>query len=91
MAFTMKTNTKKHHDRPFHLHLEYFFREQYCVLAAIALLMIAIIKTDGRVLSMMREAYAQGFGLVGQYMREETTRMPVSFDIAGRLPTISGR
>lgn len=85
-------NTKQHnhHKRPFHLHMEYFFRHQYCLLAVLALLMIAIIKTDGRVLGVMREAYAQGFGLVGQYMREETTRIPVTFNIAGRLPTISG-
>ena len=85
----MKTNTKQH--RPFHLHLEYFFRQQYCLFVVLGLMMIAIIKSDGRVLGMLREAYAQGFGLVGQYMREETTRVPVTFDITGRLPTISGK
>jgi hypothetical protein len=79
------------HARPFHLHLEYFFRKQYCLLVVMALMMVAALKTDGRVLSLVRQAYAEGFGLVGQYMREETTRVPVTFDIAGRLPTVSGK
>ncbi|HKU18234.1 MAG TPA: hypothetical protein VJP80_03080 [Candidatus Saccharimonadales bacterium] len=85
----MKTNTTSH--RPFHLHLEYFFRKQYCLIAMLALLIFAVIKTDGRIINLWREAYAQGFGLVGQYMREETTRVPITFDIAARIPTVSGR
>jgi hypothetical protein len=56
-----------------------------------ALVMVAVLKTDGRVMGLVRQAYAEGFGLVGQYMREETTRVPVTFNIAGRLPTISGK
>jgi hypothetical protein len=88
----MKTNKKQQkHVRPFHLHVEYFFRKQSCVLAVMALMMVAVVKTDGRVMGLVRQAYADGFGLVGQYMREETTRVPVTFDIAGRLPTVSGR
>jgi hypothetical protein len=39
----------------------------------------------------MREAYTQGFGIVGQFMREETTRMPVTFDITARIPTTSSK
>ena len=85
----MKTKTTE--SRPFHLHLEYFFREQYCLIAMLALLCIAIIKTDGKIVNLMRQAYAQGFGMVGQYMREEATRVPVTFDITGRLPTTSSR
>lgn len=84
----MKTNTEA---RPFHLNLEYFFRHQYFLLIMLGLLIIALIKTDGKLFGVMREAYAQGFGLVGQYMREETTRVPVTFDIAARFPTISGK
>jgi hypothetical protein len=87
----MKTNKKQKHERPFHLHLEYFFRKQYCLLVVMALMMVAILKTDGRLLGLVRQAYAEGFGLVGQYMREETTRVPVTFNIAGRQPTISGQ
>ena len=81
--------TKKHH-KPLHLHLEYFFRKQYCVIAVMLLMIVALLKTDGKLMGVMREAYAQGFGIVGQFMREETTRMPVTFDIAARVPTTSG-
>ncbi|HSW66575.1 MAG TPA: hypothetical protein VLI54_05560 [Bacillota bacterium] len=84
----MKTNTQK---RPLHLSLEYFFRHQYCLLIVLGLLMVAVLKSDGKLFGVMREAYAQGFGMVGQYMREETTRVPVSFDIAARVPTMSGK
>lgn len=83
----MKTNTK---DRPFHLHVEYFFRQQYCLLAMLALMLVAMAKTDGRFFGLVRQAYAQGFGIVGQYMREETTRVPVTFNNVAKLPTSSG-
>jgi hypothetical protein len=75
--------------KPFHLHLEHFFRKQYCVLAVLLLMMFAVVKSDGRIIN--RQAYAQGFGIVGQYMREETTRVPITFDIAARVPTTSGQ
>ncbi|HSX17121.1 MAG TPA: hypothetical protein VLH86_03415 [Patescibacteria group bacterium] len=81
----------KKDQKPFHLHIEYFFRKQYCVLAVLSLMMLALLKTDGKLMGVMREAYAQGFGVVGQFMREETTRVPVTFDITGRVPTISGQ
>lgn len=82
--------TKSRHHKPFHLHVEYFFRKQYCLLFMLGLLMLAIIKSDGRVVWLMRDAYAQGYGIVGQYMREETTRVPVSFDIGVRSAHHSG-
>ena len=90
----MKINNKKHskNRHPIHLHMEYFFRHQYCLLAVLALMMLAVVKSsDTRVIGLVRDAYAHGFGIVGQYMREETTRTPVTFEIAGRLPTTSGR
>jgi hypothetical protein len=86
----MKTKINNNH-RPFHLHLEYFFRKQYCVLFMLGFLLLAVLKTDGKLVNAMRDAYAQGFGMVGQYMREETTRVPVTFNIAGRTPTYSGK
>jgi len=87
----MKTKSKKNIDRPFHLHLEYFFRKQYCLGIMLGLLLIAMVKTDGRIIGLVRQAYAQGFGMVGQYMREETTRLPVTFEISAKLPTVSGK
>ncbi len=84
---TMKTNTL---NRPLHLHLEYFFRKQYCMLAVMCLVLIAIVKSDGRMLGIMREAYTHGFGMIGAYLREETTRTPITFEIA-RVPTTSSK
>jgi len=77
--------------KPLHLHLEHFFRKQYCLYSVLALMAVALIKTDARMIEMMRHAYTQGFGIVGQFMREETTRVPVTFDISARVPTISGK
>ncbi len=56
----------------------------------LALLTVALLKTDARLMGLMREAYAQGYGIVGQYMREETTRVPVTFDIGARAAHHSG-
>jgi hypothetical protein len=89
----MKTKIDKNHPhyKPLHLHLEYFFRQQYCVIAVVLLMFVALLRTDGRLMSTLREAYAQGFGIVGQFMREETTRAPVTFNITAKVPTTSSR
>jgi hypothetical protein len=86
---TKKVKTKPNH--PFHLHLEYFFRKQYCLLFMLGLLGMAALKTDAKVVGIVRQAYVQGFGIVGEYMREETTRAPISFNIGSRTPTYSGK
>jgi len=52
--------------------------------------LIAIVKSDGRMLGIMREAYTHGFGMIGAYLREETTRTPITFEIA-RVPTTSSK
>jgi hypothetical protein len=85
----MKTKTDEH--THFHLHVERFFRKRYCVVGVSVLMVLATIKSEGKMLGMMREAYTQGFGIVGQFMREETTRMPVTFDITARIPTTSSK
>jgi len=87
----MKTKIRNKHHKPFHLHVEYFSRERYCLYAVLCLLFLATVKSGGRVIGVVRQTYTDGFGVVGQYMREETTRVPVTFDIAGRLPTVSGK
>jgi len=85
-----KTKNKNILNRPLHLHVEYFFRKQYCLIAVLAFMAIALIKTDGRLLSFVRDAYAQGYGLVGSYLREETTRTPITVAIA-RIPSIASK
>ncbi len=86
----MKSKQQNKHQKPFHLHLEYFFRQQYCLLAVLALLMVAIIKSDGKFLGIMRDAYNHGYGLTGAYMREETTRTPLTVIVA-RVPAIASK
>ena len=76
--------------KPFHLHVEHFFRMRICLLIVVSLLMVAILRADSKLLGMAREAYAEGFGLIGAYMREETARMPATFATV-RTPTISGK
>jgi hypothetical protein len=73
----MKSQKPKH-KKPFHLHVENFFRMQACLGVVLGLFMVAIIKSDSKLMGMIREAYADGYGLIGSYMREETVRTPVT-------------
>ena len=86
----MKTNNQKD-NRTIHQRVEHFFRSRACLAVILTFMAVAILKADSRVMGMMRQVYAQGFGLIGMYMREETTRMPVNFGISIRSTTISGR
>ena len=83
----MKTKIKQ--SKPFHLHVEHFFRKQYCLYIMLVILAFAVVKADSRLVNMARQAYVQGFGIIGQFMREETTRVPITFDISARVPTTS--
>jgi len=76
--------------RPLHLRLEYFFRQQYCLIVVLLLMTLAVVKSDGRLMAMMREAYAQGYGMISAYLREETTRTPVAVVIS-RTPSITSK
>jgi len=76
--------------RPLHLHIEYFFRKPCCLIAVLMLMSVAIIKSDGKFLGMMRDAYNHGYGMIGAYMREETVRTPLTVAIA-RIPGITSK
>lgn len=86
----MKTKNKNQIQRPFHLHVEYFFRHQAVLLAMLSLLAVAILKSDGKMLGLMRDAYNHGYGLIGVYLREETTRTPLTFQVA-RIPAVTSK
>lgn len=87
----MKTNTKSdHHKKPLHLHMEHFFRMRALLVVIVGLLMVTIARSDSKLLGMVREAYAQGYGIVGSYMREETVRTPLTLMVI-RSNTISGK
>lgn len=86
----MKTNIKNKTHKPFHLHVEYFFRKQYCLLGVMVLMSMAIVKSDGKFLGIMRDAYNHGYGMIGAYLREEPVRSPLSVSIA-RIPGITSK
>lgn len=75
---------------PIHLRVEYFFRKRYCLLAVLALMSVAIIKSDGKFLGLMRDAYNHGYGMIGAYLREEPVRTPLNVVIA-RIPAIASK
>jgi len=86
----MKHKKVQKDKKPFHLHVEHFFRMRFVLIPVLILMLVAMLKTDSRLMGMLREVYAQGYGLVGSYMREETTRTPITFSTYVRTPTISG-
>ncbi len=75
---------------PIHLHVEYFFRKRYVLLIVLAFMGLAMVKSDGRFLGLMRDAYNHGYGMIGAYLREETTRTPLTVAVA-RIPGITSK
>jgi hypothetical protein len=86
----MKTN-KKQNGHSIHQRVEHFFRSRGVLVAVLTLMALGVICADRRLIKVVHQAYAEGFGLVGAYMREETTRMPMNFGTSVRVATISGR
>jgi len=85
------TNKKQlKHKKPLHLHIDHFFRKQYCIYGVLALVAVGLCKADNRMMTVMHQAYADGLNQVGEHMREETTRMPITVNMAARIPTTSG-
>lgn len=76
--------------RPVHLHIEYFFRKRVCLLAVMLLMGIAMVKSDGKFLGLMRDAYNHGYGMIGAYLREEPVRTPLTLMVA-RVPGITSK
>lgn len=56
----------------------------------LCLLVIGLFKVDGVMLKVLRQSYANGFTLLGTYMREEPTRMPTNVGSEMRTVTTSG-
>jgi len=74
-----------------HQRVERLGRHPVCLCAILACLLLAILKADSHLVGMMRQMYAQGFGLIGAYMREEPTRTPLDFGNQIRITSTSGR
>lgn len=75
---------------PIHLRVEYFFRKRYCMYAVMLLMGVAIVKSDGKFMGIMRDAYNHGYGMIGAYLREEPVRTPLNVVIA-RIPAITSK
>jgi hypothetical protein len=87
---TNKSKSKKH-ARPFHLHLESFFRLRVCLVLAAGLLMLALARSERDMLLAAPQAYAEGVSYVGSHLSEERLHPHHTLHIL-RPPTIaSGR
>lgn len=89
--FTMKTS--KHqtkHKKPFHLHIEHVSRMPILLAAVAGLFMIAAIKSDSKMLGIVREASAERVEYVSSYMRQETVHGLATLT-TNRPATISGQ
>ncbi len=85
---TQKQHTKN--KKPLHLHVEHFLRTPILLGVVLGMLLIAIIKADSKLLGMVHEAYGEGYGVVGAYMRKEVVHAPHAISTF-RIPTISGQ
>lgn len=63
----MKNQKHPKYKKPLHLHVEHFFRMRSLLAIVAGLMMVAILKSDSRMIGMFREAYAQGYGQAGSY------------------------
>jgi hypothetical protein len=71
--------TKNDNQKTIHQRVEHTMRNPWLLLGVVSLMGVAMLKLDDHYNNVFRQAYAQGFGLIGAYMREETARMPVDF------------
>lgn len=91
MVMVMKKQIpNQKHKKPFHLHLEYFLRTRFILGLVLGLLGIAIVRADNKMLGLLHDAYGEGYGMIGAYLRNETVHPHMSVSIV-RIPTISGQ
>lgn len=81
--------TKTFLQKPIHLHIEHVSRLRICLVLAAGLFTLALVRADSRMLGIVRDAYAEGAGHLGSYLREETARHTSGVHVA-RDTTISG-
>ncbi len=80
----MKTKTRKNQSS---------FRAHYrgLMYLSVALVLFCLCKFDSRLTAVFRQAYSQGFGIIGTYMREgEMMRSPIDLGSTTRIQTTSG-
>lgn len=85
----MKIKTYKT-TKPFHLHVEHVSRTPIILAGVLGLLMLGIAKADSKMLGRVHDAYAEGYSVVGSYLRNETVH-PLEGVAVSRIPTTSGQ
>ena len=86
-----KNNSKKKHKRPFHLHLEYFFRWRVSLVIAAGMLVLAFAHSDRDMLAAAPRATAEEVGYVGRHLNEERLHPHMALNILRPPTTSSGR
>jgi hypothetical protein len=87
----MKTNNKiQKHKKPIHLHIEHISRAPILLAAITGLFLVAALKSDSKMLGIVRQAYAERVEHVSSYMRQETVHGVSSFT-TNRPTTISSQ
>jgi hypothetical protein len=76
--------------KPLHLRFEYFFRKRYCLLAVMALMSVAMVKSDGKFLGIMRDAYNHNYSIAGRHLREEPVHSLAHISVV-RMPSVASR
>ena len=70
----MKTkNIEKQLEKSIHQHIEQLLRHRAVLLIVMLVMFVGITAFDTRMRSLLRDAYSQGFGMIGAYSHYEHT------------------
>lgn len=87
----MQKNHLQEIEHSIHQRVERTMRSKFVLISVIAIMAVTILKLDSRFSGTLHHVYAQGLGVIGNYMREETTRRPVDFGANVRNAFVSGQ
>jgi hypothetical protein len=82
--------TKHHKHKTIHQHVEQLLRHKLSLSLVTFIMLTAIVSFDGRLRTLMQEAYSQGWGWAGTYMHHEHPMHLHSSLARPRATTISG-
>jgi hypothetical protein len=67
----MKTKNNNSKSKTIHQNVEQAMRHRVSVALVVLLMLVGVSTLDGRVRSLLQEAYSQGWGWIGMYMTHE--------------------
>jgi Fe2+ transport system protein B len=86
----MKTKKHQNHQKTIHQHVERILSHRLSLSIVLFLMFMGVSSFDGRVRSILQQAYAQGWSWMGTYMHHEHPTHNAHGNTFARLPTISG-